>query len=74
MSDTVLVALLSLAGTAIGSIIGIMTNNKLVVYRLEQLERKVEKHNNVVERVALLENDKKTIYRLIDEIKEERHE
>jgi len=57
MSDTVLVALLSLAGTAIGSIIGIMTNNKLVVYRLEQLEKKVEKHNSVVERVALLERD-----------------
>ena len=64
MSDTVLVALLSLAGTAIGSIIGIMTNNKLVVYRLEQLERKVEKHNNVVERVALLEKD-------VENIKEE---
>jgi len=59
MSDTVLVALLSLAGTAIGSIIGIMTNNKLVVYRLEQLEKKVEKHNSVVERVALLERDVK---------------
>ena len=64
MSDAVLVALLSLAGTAIGSIIGIMTNNKLVVYRLEQLERKVEKHNNVVERVALLEKD-------VENIKEE---
>jgi len=57
MSDTVLVALLSLAGTAIGSVIGILTNNKLVVYRLEQLEKKVEKHNNVVERMALLEKD-----------------
>jgi len=64
MSDTVLVALLSLAGTAIGSVIGILTNNKLVVYRLEQLERKVEKHNNVVERVALLEKD-------VENIKEE---
>lgn len=64
MSDTVLVALLSLAGTAIGSVIGIMTNNKLVVYRLEQLERKVEKHNNVVERMALLEKD-------VENIKEE---
>ena len=57
MTDTVLVALLSLAGTAIGSVIGILTNNKLVVYRLEQLEKKVEKHNNVVERMALLEKD-----------------
>jgi len=71
MTDAVLVALLSLAGTAIGSLIGIMTNNKLIVYRLEQLEKKVEKHNSVVERVALLEKDSKTAFRLINEIKEE---
>lgn len=57
MTDTVLVALLSLAGTAIGSILGILANNKLVVFRLEQLEKKVEKHNNLVERVALLEKE-----------------
>ncbi|MGI6151602.1 MAG: hypothetical protein ACOYIR_06590 [Christensenellales bacterium] len=57
MTDTVIVALLSLAGTAIGSILGIFANNKLVIYRLEQLEKKVERHNNVVERVALLEKD-----------------
>lgn len=71
MTDTVLVALLSLAGTAIGSVIGILANNKLVIYRLEQLEKKVEKHNNVVERVACLERDNKTVLGVIDEIKEE---
>jgi hypothetical protein len=59
MTDTVIVALLSLAGTAIGSVLGIFANNKLVVYRLEQLEKKVEQHNRVVERVALLERDVK---------------
>lgn len=57
MTDSVLVALLSLIGTAIGSVLGIFANNRLVVYRLEQLERKVEKHNNLVERVALLEKE-----------------
>lgn len=71
MTDTVLVALLSLAGTAIGSVIGILANNKLVIYRLEQLEKKVEKHNNVVERVACLERDNKTVLGVIGEIKEE---
>lgn len=71
MTDTILVALMSLAGTAIGSLIGIMTNNKLIAYRLDQLEKKVEKHNSVVERVALLEKDTKTAFRLINEIKEE---
>ena len=43
MSDTIIVALLSLAGTLIGSLFGIIAANKLVVYRIEQLEKKVEK-------------------------------
>lgn len=55
METEVVVALLSLVGTAIGSIVGIMTANKLTTYRIEQLEKKVDKHNNVVERVFKLE-------------------
>lgn len=55
MNDTIIVALLSLAGTLLGSIFGILTANKLTNYRIEQLERKVEKHNSVIERVYKLE-------------------
>lgn len=55
MSETVLVAILSLIGTLLGTIGGILAANKLVLYRLEQLEKKVEKHNNVVERMYGLE-------------------
>ena len=55
MSDTLIVALLSLTGTLIGSLAGILTANKLVVYRLEQLEKKVEKHNSVIDRTYKLE-------------------
>lgn len=61
MSDTVIVALLSLAGTLIGSILGILAANKLTNYRIEQLEKKVEKHNNVIERVFNLEKDEALI-------------
>lgn len=57
MSETIIVALLSLAGTLMGSLFGILAANKLVVYRIEQLEKKVEKHNNVIERVYVLETD-----------------
>lgn len=57
MSETIIVALLSLAGTLMGSLFGILAANKLVVYRIEQLEKKVEKHNNVIERVYNLETD-----------------
>lgn len=61
MSETIIVALLSLAGTLIGSLFGILAANKLVVYRIEQLEKKVEKHNNVLERVYSLEKDEAVI-------------
>ena len=55
MSDTILVALLSLVGTLIGTFSGIMTANKLTNYRIEQLEKKVEQHNQVIDRVYSLE-------------------
>lgn len=49
MSDIVLVALISLAGTALGTFGDILTANRLVQYRLAQLEKKVDKHNQLVE-------------------------
>ena len=44
MDNTVIVALISLLGTLVGSLGGIMVSTKLTNYRLEQLEKKVEKH------------------------------
>lgn len=58
MTETIIVALLSLAGTLGGSFCGILTSNKLTTYRLEQLEKKVEKHNQVIDRVYQLEKDR----------------
>lgn len=55
MTPEVLTAILSGAGTLIGSIGGILAANKLTRYRLDRLEEKVEKHNNVIERTFKLE-------------------
>lgn len=55
MEPTIWVALLSLCGTLIGSLGGILVANKLVNYRVEQLEKKVEQYNNVKERTLKLE-------------------
>lgn len=55
MSETVIVAILSLVGTLGGSLFGILAANKLTVYRLQQLEAKVNKHNNLIERTFKLE-------------------
>lgn len=55
MTETIIVAVLSLLGTLFGSIAGILAANKLTNYRIEQLEKKVEKHNQIVERMYNLE-------------------
>lgn len=55
MTSTVIVAILSLFGTLGGSLLGIIASSKLTTYRIEQLEKKVEKHNSVIERVYKLE-------------------
>lgn len=55
MDSTIIVALVSFAGTVIGTIGGIIATNKLVTYRLEQLEKKVDLHNNAVERLFKVE-------------------
>lgn len=55
MNDTVLVAILSIVGTCIGSAAGILTANKLTNYRVSQLEKKVDAHNAVIERTYQLE-------------------
>lgn len=58
MDNTVIIALISFFGTLVGTLGGILASNKLTVYRIEQLEKKVEKHNNVIERVYELEKEK----------------
>lgn len=71
MTNGIIVGLLSLGGTLCGTFAGILTSTKLTNYRIEQLEKKVEKHNSVVERTALLERDMKTVWHNIDEMKED---
>ena len=78
MTDAIIVAVLSLVGTLVGSLAGIMQANKLMNFKIESvnekistLEKKVEKHNNLVERVALLEHDEDTQWKRIDELRDE---
>ena len=55
MNDTVIVGILALIGTLAGTFGGILTANKLTTYRIERLEEKVNKHNNLIERTYRLE-------------------
>lgn len=53
--NEIIVALLGFAGTLLGSLLGVVTAQKLTQYRLAQLEDKVNKHNNLIERTFKLE-------------------
>lgn len=55
MNDAIIVALLGFAGTLLGSLFGVLAAQKLTQYRLSQLEDKVNKHNNLIERTFKLE-------------------
>ena len=57
MSETIIVAIISLIGTLGGTFGGIITSNRLTGYRIQKLEEQVSKHNNVVERVFRLEDN-----------------
>lgn len=73
MSEGIIVALIT-GGLAIVSniIVAWLTNSK-TIYRVEQLEKKVEKHNNFVERIIVLEQSDKAQWRYIDDFKEKLH-
>lgn len=55
MSDAVAVALIGLVGSGLGSILGVLASAKLTNYRLEQLEKRVQAHNSLIERTYRLE-------------------
>ena len=61
MSETIIVSILSLVGTLIGSLFVVLAANRLTNYRIEQLEKKVDKHNSVVERVYEIEKQEAVI-------------
>ena len=84
MSDTVLVAIISGLCVGVPSIFTtIMLNNKnqavinakvednqkFIDYKIQELSDRVDKHNNVVERMALQERETKALWRKVDELK-----
>ena len=67
MSDAVIVGLLSLLGTCIGSWGGL----RLMTYRIEQLEKKVDKHNNFAARMPVVEEQIKVINHRLEDLESE---
>lgn len=69
MNEAIIVAIITGAVMLIGNIITAYVQNQKTIYRIEQLEKKQDKYNNLQERVLASEKDIKHIYYEIDEIK-----
>lgn len=57
MSESVLVAIIGLFGSSTGAILGVICSAKLTNYRLEQLEKKVDRHNDLIEKMFKVEQE-----------------
>ncbi len=70
MDSAIIVALLSLVGTLAGSLLGVLGSAKATNVRIAQLEKKVDKHNQVVERTFKLEGEMQEVQHDIRDIKQ----
>lgn len=69
MTSEIIVALLGLTGTLTGSFLGVVAAGKLTQYRLQQLEEKVNRHNNLIERTFILEGQMTEVQHDIRDLK-----
>lgn len=61
MQTEIIVALITLFGSGVGAFLGVITSAKLTQYRLEQLEKTVAQHNNLIDRTYQLEEGQKVL-------------
>lgn len=66
VSDVVLVAVISGVCTLLGSAFGVIASGKLTNYRLEQLEKQVQKHNNLVDRMYKVEKKQDSLEQKVE--------
>ena len=55
MTEAIVVAILSLVGTCVGSVVAVLTTNNIMKYKIEELTKEVEKHNGIIERTFGIE-------------------
>ena len=68
MNTEIIIALVSLVGTIIGSFGGIVTSSKLTSFRLEKLEQKVDRHNNFAQRMPVVEEKIKVLNHRVEDL------
>ena len=70
MDNTVIVAVIAAGGTVLSGLISALVANALMKYRLEQLEKKVDKHNNLIERMYVAEKNIELLKNEIEHVEE----
>ena len=69
MTEAIIIALIGIVPSILVAIISIVSNNAIVKVKIEELEKHVNKHNQIVERTYTLERDLATYWSKYDEIK-----
>ena len=69
MSPEIISALISILGTLGGAFLGVVTSARLTAYRIEMLEKKVDKHNSFAEVIPVIQSQISNIYHEINELK-----
>lgn len=73
MSGELVTSLIALIGTCVGSLSGVLAANRLTNYRIRQLETKVERHNNLIERMYKVEERAKSNSHRINDLEAKYH-
>lgn len=68
MSAEVIVILIGAFATMISTVVSVVMSNRNTIYRIEQLEKKVDKYNDVIERIGVLEKDNTAQWKRIDDL------
>lgn len=71
MNTEIIKSLIATIPTLIIALATVVVNGKLILYRIDQLEKKMEKHNNIVERVVILEQKTDASFSRIDELRKD---
>ena len=76
LSEAVIVALITGTLTLVGTLAGVMASNKatiaMIQTKLEDLTREVREHNEFAKKIPVIQNDITTLYKRVDELKNER--
>lgn len=71
MNIDLIVAILTSASSLIVAVVSVIMNNRILGYKVDELKKQVEKHNQVVEKVALLQQETSTQWKRIDELRKD---